>query len=77
MSFDYFEMIIMPMLEGAKITLLLFAIVILLSIPIGFVLTLAVRSRIKPLSWSVKVLYMSCGEHLYFYNYYLFVSGYH
>ncbi|MCU9601411.1 amino acid ABC transporter permease [Pallidibacillus thermolactis] len=54
MSFDYFEMIIMPMLEGAKITLLLFAIVILLSIPIGFVLTLAVRSRIKPLSWLVQ-----------------------
>ena len=54
MSIDYFEMIIMPMLEGAKITLLLFAIVILLSIPIGFVLTLAVRSRIKPLSWLVQ-----------------------
>lgn len=54
MSFDYVEMIILPMLEGAKITLLLFAIVIVFSLPLGFLLTLAVRSRFKPLSWLVQ-----------------------
>lgn len=54
MSFDYIEMIIKPMLEGTKVTLLLFAIVIVFSIPIGFLLTLAVRSRFKLLSWIVQ-----------------------
>ncbi len=39
------------MLEGAQATILLFLIAIVVSIPLGFVLTLAVRSSIKPLSW--------------------------
>ncbi|WP_251551545.1 amino acid ABC transporter permease [Neobacillus muris] len=51
MSFDYFVSILMPMLEGAQMTILLFFIAIVVSIPLGFLLTLAVRSRFKPLSW--------------------------
>ncbi|WP_462413061.1 amino acid ABC transporter permease [Neobacillus sp. Marseille-QA0830] len=51
MSFDYFVSILMPMLEGAKMTILLFFISIIVSIPLGFLLTLAVQSRFKPLSW--------------------------
>ncbi len=38
------------MLEGAQMTILLFLIAIVVSIPLGFVLTLAVGSRFKPLS---------------------------
>ncbi len=41
----------MPMLEGAQMTVLLFVICIVLSIPLGFILTLAVRSSIKPFAW--------------------------
>ncbi|MED3662036.1 amino acid ABC transporter permease [Ureibacillus sp. FSL K6-8385] len=48
---DYWNRIIWPMIEGAQMTVLLFFIVILLSIPLGFLLTLAVKSRFKPLSW--------------------------
>lgn len=51
MSIEYFNKIIMPMLEGAQTTILLFLIVIVLSIPLGFLLTLSVKSRFKPLSW--------------------------
>ncbi|WML42986.1 amino acid ABC transporter permease [Neobacillus sp. PS3-40] len=50
MSIDYFNTIIKPMLEGAQTTLLLFLIAILVSIPLGFILTLAVKSSIKPLA---------------------------
>lgn len=39
------------MLEGAKATILLFLIAIVASIPLGFLLTLAVNSTFKPLSW--------------------------
>jgi polar amino acid transport system permease protein len=39
------------MLEGAQVTVLLFFIAIIVSIPLGFLLTLAVKSSIKPLSW--------------------------
>ncbi|AFC32502.1 amino acid ABC transporter permease [Paenibacillus mucilaginosus 3016] len=42
---------IKPMLEGAQMTVLLFLIAIAASIPLGFVLTLAVKSSIKPISW--------------------------
>jgi polar amino acid transport system permease protein len=38
------------MLEGAQMTVLLFIIAIVVSIPLGFILTLAVGSRLKPLS---------------------------
>ena len=48
---DYFNSMVMPMLEGAKMTVLLFIIAILISIPLGFLLTLAVKSSFKPLAW--------------------------
>jgi polar amino acid transport system permease protein len=51
MSIDYIISILKPMLEGAQMTVLLFLIAIVVSIPLGFVLTLAVKSSIKPLSW--------------------------
>ncbi|MGP7817420.1 amino acid ABC transporter permease [Niallia sp. 01092] len=51
MSLEYLISILKPMLEGAQATILLFLIAIVVSIPLGFVLTLAVRSSIKPLSW--------------------------
>ena len=50
MSFDYLISILKPMLEGAQMTVLLFIIAIVVSIPLGFILTLAVGSRFKPLS---------------------------
>ncbi|PLR89813.1 amino acid ABC transporter permease [Bacillus sp. T33-2] len=50
MSLDYIKSILMPMLEGAQMTVLLFLISIVVSIPLGFVLTMAVRSSFKPLS---------------------------
>ena len=46
------------MLEGAQVTVLLFLIAIVVSIPLGFLLTLAVRSRIKPLSWFANSVYL-------------------
>jgi len=51
MSMDYVLTIMKPMLEGAKMTILLFFIALIVSIPLGFLLTLAVRSRMKPLSF--------------------------
>ncbi|WP_203248571.1 amino acid ABC transporter permease [Sporosarcina beigongshangi] len=51
MSLDYLISILKPMLEGAQVTVLLFLIAIAVSIPLGFILTLAVRSNIKPLAW--------------------------
>lgn len=50
MSFDYITTLLVPMLEGAQMTVLLFLIAIIISIPLGFVLTLAVKSDFKPLS---------------------------
>jgi len=41
---------LVPMLEGAKITILLFFIVLIISIPLGFLLTLAVKSKFKLVS---------------------------
>ncbi|MHC0036845.1 amino acid ABC transporter permease [Pseudoneobacillus sp. C159] len=40
MNIDYLITITKPMLEGAQMTILLFLIVIVLSIPLGFILTL-------------------------------------
>ncbi|MBD7983273.1 amino acid ABC transporter permease [Sporosarcina sp. Sa2YVA2] len=51
MTIDYLLSILKPMLEGAQATVLLFLIAIIVSIPLGFLLTLAVRSAIKPLAW--------------------------
>ena len=42
-----FQTMLLPMLEGAKTTIILFFIVLILSIPLGFLLTLAVKSRFK------------------------------
>lgn len=50
MSFDYLLSILKPILEGAQITVLLFIIAIVTSIPLGFIVTLAVRSRFKIIS---------------------------
>ena len=50
MSIDYIISILKPMLEGAQMTVLLFFIAIVVSIPLGFLLTLGVGSRFKPLS---------------------------
>jgi polar amino acid transport system permease protein len=51
MSLEYISSILVPMLEGAQVTIVLFLIAIVMSIPLGFILTLAVNSSIKPLSW--------------------------
>ncbi|MFJ8263796.1 amino acid ABC transporter permease [Rummeliibacillus sp. NPDC094406] len=51
MNFDYLITILKPMLQGSQMTILLFLIAIVLSIPLGFLLTLAVKSGFKPLSW--------------------------
>ena len=40
MSLDYMISILKPMLEGAQLTILLFLIAIVVSIPLGFLLTL-------------------------------------
>jgi polar amino acid transport system permease protein len=50
MSFEYFTSILVPMLEGAQMTVLLFFIAIIVSVPLGFLLTLAVKSIFKPVS---------------------------
>ena len=65
MSIDYFNSMLMPMLEGAKVTILLFLIAIVLSIPLGFLLTLAVKSKIKALSWLAQAyIYLMRGTPL-------------
>ncbi|MVP01283.1 MULTISPECIES: amino acid ABC transporter permease [Paenibacillus] len=51
MSADYWNTMVLPMLEGAQMTVLLFLIAIVVSIPLGFGLTLAVKSSSKPVSW--------------------------
>ena len=53
------------MLEGAQTTVLLFLIAIVVSIPLGFLLTLAVRSSIKPISWLAQIyIYLMRGTPL-------------
>ena len=65
MSFDYLITILKPMLVGAQTTILLFIIAIVVSIPLGFVLTLALRSRIKPISWLAQIyIYIMRGTPL-------------
>jgi len=51
MMADYWSSVILPMLEGAQMTLLLFFIAIIVSVPLGFLLTLAVNSKVKVFSW--------------------------
>ncbi len=65
MSVDYIMTILKPMLEGAQTTILLFLIAIVVSIPLGFLLTLAVRSSIKPLAWLAQIyIYVMRGTPL-------------
>ena len=65
MSAEYLTSILIPMLEGAKMTVLLFLIAIVLSIPLGFLLTLAVRSSIKPVAWLAQTyIYLMRGTPL-------------
>ena len=65
MSFDYLITILKPMLVGAQTTILLFIIAIVVSIPLGFVLTLALRSRIKLISWLAQIyIYIMRGTPL-------------
>lgn len=52
---EYWDSIILPMLEGAQMTVLLFIIAIIVSIPLGFLLTLAVKASFKPLSWLAQI----------------------
>ncbi|MBQ4899147.1 amino acid ABC transporter permease [Paenibacillus sp. Marseille-P2973] len=65
MSLDYLWDITGPMLEGARTTILLFFMAILTSIPLGFVFTLMVKSRVKPLAWIANVyIYVMRGTPL-------------
>ncbi|MEI3611481.1 amino acid ABC transporter permease [Pseudogracilibacillus sp. SO30301A] len=65
MSAEYLVSILKPMLEGAQATILLFFIAILLSIPLGFLVTLAVRSRFKMVSWLANIfIYLMRGTPL-------------
>jgi len=51
MSIEYLVNITKPMLEGAQMTVLLFLIAIVASVPLGFMITLMVRSTLKPVAW--------------------------
>lgn len=51
MSIEYLIQITKPMLEGAQTTIILFIVAILVSLPLGFCLTLMVKSRFKPIAW--------------------------
>lgn len=50
MSIDYLIKITLPMLQGAQMTVLLFFIAILVSIPLGFLITLMAKSSNKALA---------------------------
>lgn len=64
MSTEFINMI-MPMLEGAKVTILLFLIAIVASIPLGFLLTLATKSNNKVVSWLAQTyIYLMRGTPL-------------
>lgn len=61
---DFMSML-MPMLDGAKTTIILFLIAIIVSIPLGFLLTLAVQSNFRPLSRLAQVyIYVMRGTPL-------------
>lgn len=51
MSAEQLRNMLLPMLEGAQMTVLLFLIAIALSIPLGFLLTLAAKSSLRPIAW--------------------------
>lgn len=65
MSIDYLLSILKPILEGAQATVLLFIIAIVTSIPLGFVVTLLVRSRFKLISFLAQTfIYLMRGTPL-------------
>ncbi|MGQ4678732.1 amino acid ABC transporter permease [Paenibacillus polymyxa] len=51
MSMEYILRIMKPMLEGAQMTVILFFITLILSIPLGFIVTLLAKSQFKPIAW--------------------------
>ncbi|CAH1219144.1 MULTISPECIES: amino acid ABC transporter permease [Paenibacillus] len=51
MSWDYISTVLKPMLDGAQTTIIMFLVAIVLSVPLGFGITLVMRSRFKPLAW--------------------------
>lgn len=51
MSIDYLIQITKPMLQGAQTTVLLFIFAIIVSLPLGFCLTLMVKSRFRAIAW--------------------------
>lgn len=55
MDTTYLMNILNPMLQGLMVTVAVFLITIILSLPLGFVFTLLVRSRIAPLRWFAEV----------------------
>ena len=55
MDIDYILNITLTMLQGAKMTVLVFFIVIIASIPLGFFVTIIGKSRFKPVSWLVNI----------------------
>lgn len=55
MSMDYLISITKPMLQGAQTTVILFFFVIIVSIPLGFGLTLLVKSKFKPIAWVANI----------------------
>lgn len=55
MDINYVLNITLTMLQGAKITILVFFIVIIASIPLGFFVTLLGRSKFKPICWLVNI----------------------
>ncbi len=55
MEMDYVVQITSTMLQGAKITVLVFFVVIIASLPLGFIVTLLGRSKFKPLSFLITI----------------------
>lgn len=55
MESSYILQITSTMLQGAKITILVFFVVIIASLPLGFIVTLLGRSKFKPLSYLITI----------------------
>lgn len=50
----YMAEILPSLLQGCKLTLGLFALTLVISLPLGAIVSLGLRSRIKPLQWILK-----------------------
>ena len=55
MDSNYILNITLTMMQGAKTTVLVFFIVIITSIPLGFFVTLLGRSKFRPIGWLVNI----------------------